>query len=80
MWERRRIIKSELRTLLEAGCPCRLSFLSYRSGEFVNVSSYIVRSKEYSIGRMASADSAAGISKGTDYVAPRNVRRPTRTV
>ena len=41
MWERRRVIKVELRELLKAGCPCRLSFLAHSSPEFAGASSYI---------------------------------------
>lgn len=37
MWERRRIIKAEMRRMFKDGCPCRLSFYSYRTDEFVGV-------------------------------------------
>ena len=41
MWERRRTIKTELKSLLTGGCSCRLSFETYHSPEFLGVSSYI---------------------------------------
>lgn len=44
-WERRRLIKEELKSLFKSGCPCRLSFELHHNEDFENTSASIDEEK-----------------------------------